>query len=202
MQEQDAGIIGLPPADLARFDEHQARHQQWAEALIDDLQRIQQQQMQTWAIASNAVGNFFEAAVSGSEGIGEAFARNLLAGLAGYLDVLAAAEFAKALIPSPTSGNHIAAGIALKAAAGIVRGFESRLRGPSSGGGASVSAGGGGAGASRSQLTQLPPDITIVLQGDFDALNPKFVRAIHTATNEGVETIGPGRVRLQTVGGR
>lgn len=203
IERGDMGIIGLPPADLARFDEHQARHEEWANALLDDLARIQQAQVLTWGIAGNAIGNFFQAAVSGSEGIGEALVGNLLAGFASYLDALATAEFAKALVPFSASGAHIAAGIALKAAAGVVRGLEGRLTASGhGGGGASVSAGGAGLQRSGSPLTQPPTDITLILQGDFDVLNPKFVRGIRTALDEGSETIGPGRVRLQTTSRR
>jgi hypothetical protein len=43
------------------------------------------------------------------------------------------------------------------------------------------------------------PEITLVLQGDFDALNPKFVRAVYSAQNEGIQTIGTGNVRIRTI---
>jgi hypothetical protein len=152
---------------------------------------------------TNAFTGLFLAMREGSIGVGEFIVSQLLAGFAEYLQVKAAAAFAEALIPGPQSGALIAAGVGLSAAAGAARALAASLGlGSRSGSGASVSAGGAGLSPSRGSLNQPPADITLILQGDFDALNPKFVRAVNTATNEGVETIGSGRVRLQTVSGR
>ena len=149
-------------------------------------------------IMTNAFTDFFERLLTGSENAGGALVAGLLEGLAQYLEVRAAAAFAEALFPPNPAA--LAQGIAFSAAAGAARALEASLGGRGSSRTSSSAALGGASnfGSSR-QTTQPAPDITLVLQGDFDALNPKFVRAVDTARREGIQTIGSGNVRLRTV---
>ncbi len=168
------------------------------EELLDQFAREEEAAMHAAMIMTNAFESFFEALFDSSRNAGGALVAALMEGLAQYLEVRAAAAFAEALFPPNPAA--LAQGIAFSAAAGAARALEASL-GRRSGGGSSVgalSSGGASVGSNRS-TTQPSPEITLVLQGDFDALNPKFVRAVDTARREGIQTIGSGNVRLRTV---
>jgi hypothetical protein len=184
------GLIPGPTSVQPIFGETVKKSREELLEFVATMEEVEARSVRLAGSMTDAFTGLFLSMEEGSVGVGEFIVGQLMAGFAAYLEVMAAAEFAKALIPGVQSFAHIAAGVALSAAAGGARALESSLRRGGSGGRASVSAGGGGLSAPSSRLDQTPADITVVLQGDFDALNPKFVRAVHTANTEGIQTIG------------
>jgi hypothetical protein len=191
------GTFRLSKTEEAAIEYRRELQREAATEFIDQMQRMEQAALQTASIASDAFSAFFEALLTDSQNAGGALVAVLLEGLARYFEVRATGAFAEGLLGNPSG---FAAGIAFSAAAGAARALEASLgarRSGSSSAGA-LSGGSSGIGSSRS-TTQPQPEITLVLQGDFDALNPKFVRAIYTATHEGIQTIGTGNVRVHTM---
>jgi hypothetical protein len=173
--------------------------ERWAaEEFLADLDRMEQRAQMVAGIMTDAFSNFFETLITDSQNAGGALVAALLEGLARYLEIRATAAFMEALLGNPAAN---AAGIGFAAAAGAARALEAQLGGRrrSSGGGASSLSTGGGSRGSARETTPMGPEITLVLQGDFDALNPKFVRAVYSAQNEGIQTIGTGNVRIRTI---
>ena len=192
------GVVRLTKEEEKAWNRRRELQAITAEEFLAQLDAEAQKAQMVANIMTNAFTDFFERLLTGSENAGGALVAGLLEGLAQYLEVRAAAAFAEALFPPNPAA--LAQGIAFSAAAGAARALEASLGGRGSSRTSSSAALGGASnfGSSR-QTTQPAPDITLVLQGDFDALNPKFVRAVDTARREGIQTIGSGNVRLRTV---